>query len=137
MRDSAAKYFCSRKSGWTCAVTDPVRSSPWLSPTGVDLRTDGADGLPWRDASFDVVVSCNVFHYVSSPAPALREMSRVLAPGGKIVTTDWCDDCLACRLRRLYPRWGQRVAGPDDGDCDRRRHAFEMNGCAIMQPCTW
>jgi hypothetical protein len=32
-------------------------------------------------------------------------MSRVLAPGGKILITDWCDDYLACRLCSLYLRW--------------------------------
>ena len=91
------------------AGIDPV--APMLAvargklPAGVDLQVGWADGLPWADASFDVVVSCNVFHYVSNPAPALREMSRVLAPGGRIVITDWCDDYLACRLCSVFLRW--------------------------------
>jgi ubiquinone/menaquinone biosynthesis C-methylase UbiE len=75
-----------------------------LAP-GADLRVGWANALPWGDASFDLVVSCNVFHYVTHPVPALREMSRVLAPGGRIVITDWCDDYLACRLCSLYLRW--------------------------------
>src|SRR5438874_1832780 len=74
-------------------------------PSDVDLRTGWADGLPWPDASFDIVVSCNVFHYVTYPVPALREMARVLAPGGTMLITDWCDDYLACRLCSLYLRW--------------------------------
>jgi ubiquinone/menaquinone biosynthesis C-methylase UbiE len=99
----------ARYPGAKLAGIDPV--APMLAvartklPAGVDLRTGWADGLPWPDASFDVVVSCNVFHYVSNPAPALQEMSRVLAPGGRIVITDWCDDYLACRLCSLYLRW--------------------------------
>jgi ubiquinone/menaquinone biosynthesis C-methylase UbiE len=70
----------------------------------VDLRQGWADALPWADASFDAVLSCNVFHYVKHPLPALREMKRVLKPGGTIVITDWCDDYLACRLCSLYLR---------------------------------
>ncbi len=70
-----------------------------------DLRVAWANGLPWADASFDVVASCNVFHYVTHPLPALREMARVLAPGGRIVITDWCDDYLACRACSFYLRW--------------------------------
>lgn len=74
-------------------------------PADIDLRVGWANGLPWPDGSFDVVVSCNVFHYVTQPMPALREMSRVLAPNGRMVITDWCDDYLACRLCSLYLRW--------------------------------
>ena len=72
---------------------------------GADLRVGWADELPWPDASFDVVVSCNVFHYVAHPVPALGEMARVLGPGGMMLITDWCDDYLACRLCSLYLRW--------------------------------
>src|SRR5437868_567594 len=36
-----------------------------------DLRVGWADGLPWDDASFDIVISCNVFHYITHPVPAL------------------------------------------------------------------
>ena len=86
----------ARYPGAKLAGIDPV--APMLTvargklPPGVDLEAGWADGLPWPDASFDVVVSCNVFHYVTNPGPALAEMSRVLAPHGRIVITDWCDD---------------------------------------------
>src|SRR5262245_23309213 len=46
-----------------------------------DLRVGYADALPWAGASFDVVVSCNMFHYISHPIRALHEMARVLRPG--------------------------------------------------------
>lgn len=74
-----------------------------------DLRVGYADTLPWGAASFDVVVSCNMFHYISHPVPALHEMARVLRPGGVVVLTDWCDDYLACRLCNLYLRLTNRA----------------------------
>ena len=74
-----------------------------------DLREGYADSLPWSAGSFDVVVSCNMFHYISHPVEALREMARVLRPGGSIVLTDWCDDYLACRLCNLYLRLTNRA----------------------------
>ena len=73
-------------------------------PAEVLLRNGWAERLPFDDEQFDVVISCNVFHYVRQPVAALREMSRVLVPGGRLVITDWCDDYLACRLCDLYLR---------------------------------
>jgi ubiquinone/menaquinone biosynthesis C-methylase UbiE len=74
-----------------------------------DLRIGYADILPWNGGSFDVVVSCNMFHYITHPVDALREMSRVLRPGGTIVLTDWCDDYIACRICNLYLRLTNRA----------------------------
>jgi ubiquinone/menaquinone biosynthesis C-methylase UbiE len=74
-----------------------------------DLRIGYADSLPWQVGSFDVVASCNMFHYISHPVEALREMARVLRPGGTIVLTDWCDDYLACRVCNLYLRLTNRA----------------------------
>ena len=74
-----------------------------------DLRIGYADALPWNSGSFDVVVSCNMFHYITHPVAALREMARVLRPGGTIVLTDWCDDYIACRVCNLYLRLTNRA----------------------------
>ena len=74
-----------------------------------DLRTGYADALPWGAGAFDVVVSCNMFHYISHPVQALREMGRVLRPGGSLVLRDWCDDYLACRVCNLYLRLTNRA----------------------------
>lgn len=73
-------------------------------PPEVELREGWAERLPFGSEQFDVVVSCNMFHYLRQPVAALREMGRVLRPGGRLVITDWCDDYLACRLCDLYLR---------------------------------
>ena len=74
-----------------------------------DLRIGYADSLPWPARSFDIVVSCNMFHYIAQPQAALREMGRVIRPGGALVLTDWCDDYLWCRLCNLYLRLTNRA----------------------------
>jgi ubiquinone/menaquinone biosynthesis C-methylase UbiE len=73
-------------------------------PERGEFRVGYANALPWPDGSFDVVVSCNMFHYVTQPVSAIREMTRVLRRGGKLVITDWCDDYLACRICNIYLR---------------------------------
>ena len=74
-----------------------------------DLRLGYADSLPWAAGTFDVVVSCNMFHYITHPVAALQEMTRVLRPSGSLVLTDWCDDYLACRLCNFYLRLTNRA----------------------------
>ncbi len=73
-------------------------------PPEILLREGWAERLPFADDQFEVVLSCNVFHYVRQPAAALHEMSRVLSPGGRLIITDWCDDYLACRACDLCLR---------------------------------
>jgi len=41
--------------------------------------------LPYKDGTFDVVYSKNVFEHLTKPGFALREMARVLKKGGKLI----------------------------------------------------
>ena len=74
----------------------------------VSFRKADAHALPFGDEHFDVVVSASTFHYFDRPAVALKEMARVLHPGGRLVALDWCRDFWTCRvmdevLSRLDP----------------------------------
>lgn len=48
-----------------------------------------ADDLGFPDGFFDVVVSVMVLHHVEKLKPALKEMVRVLKPGGILVLVDY------------------------------------------------
>ena len=50
----------------------------------VDLREMDAQQLEFSDGSFDAVVSTFVFCSVPDPVAGLREIRRVLRPGGKL-----------------------------------------------------
>lgn len=52
--------------------------------TGV---TADAQTLPFPDASFDTVIAMHMLYHVPDPAQALREMHRVLRPGGRLAVT--------------------------------------------------
>ena len=75
----------------------------------IELTQGYAECLPYPDATFDVVVSVSAFHYFRDPLCALREMARVLRPGGRLVLTDWCDDFIACRVCDLWLRLFNRA----------------------------
>ena len=99
----AAKYPEARLAGLD-PVPEMLEMARRKLSDRVDLRVGWANELPWPDGTFDLVVSCNMFHYITHPVDAVREMERVLRPGGRIVITDWCDDYFACRLCNLYLR---------------------------------
>jgi len=48
------------------------------------LRGD-ADHLPFADASFDAAIACLVFEHVPDHSVGIREIARVLEPGGRFV----------------------------------------------------
>lgn len=62
------------------------------SPVWETLRRDGlrflcadAQRLPLEDASFDLVIAGSMLHHASSPTRVIREMLRVMRPGGTLV----------------------------------------------------
>jgi SAM-dependent methyltransferase len=52
-------------------------------------RVEQADvnSLPFEDATFDYVLSVEVLRYLADPQPAIRELARVLKPGGVALVT--------------------------------------------------
>jgi ubiquinone/menaquinone biosynthesis C-methylase UbiE len=53
--------------------------------------TADARRLPWRDRSFDLVVSMNALHHMRGVPRVIREILRVVRPGGRIVLADFND----------------------------------------------
>ena len=78
-----------------------------------------AEKMPIADASFDTIVSTYTLCTIPDPVTALREMRRVLVPGGKLLFSEHGrapDENVSKRQTRLQPFWEQtcrRVhAGP-------------------------
>lgn len=51
-----------------------------------------AEKLPFRDRTFDNVLSVGAFNYFNDPLASLREMARVVKPGGLVVVADEVPD---------------------------------------------
>jgi ubiquinone/menaquinone biosynthesis C-methylase UbiE len=58
----------------------------------IDYAVMDAQHLDFPDGVFDVCRSERVLRYVDQPAQALREMVRVVRPGGRIVVFDFDSD---------------------------------------------
>lgn len=57
-----------------------------LNP-GVDIRHADVEAIPFPDHSFDFAVCVEVLRYLPNPTACLREMARVLRPGGVCLVT--------------------------------------------------
>jgi ubiquinone/menaquinone biosynthesis C-methylase UbiE len=82
-----------------------------------------AGALPLPDASFELVACQASLQYFPDRAAALREMRRVLAPGGRLALSVW-------RSREHQPAWLRlaealdRHVDPEVGDVMRAPFAF-------------
>jgi ubiquinone/menaquinone biosynthesis C-methylase UbiE len=55
----------------------------------VDFQTGDVSGrLPFDDGAFSALVCTTAFHHFPRPTDTIGEMSRVLAPGGRLVIAD-------------------------------------------------
>jgi demethylmenaquinone methyltransferase / 2-methoxy-6-polyprenyl-1,4-benzoquinol methylase len=72
----------------------------------VELVRGEAESLPFTDGEFDHLTFTYLLRYVDDPAATLRELARVVKPGGRIVSLEFMlpPNPLARGLWRLYTR---------------------------------
>jgi SAM-dependent methyltransferase len=89
--------------------------------TNVSYVEARADSLPFPDASFDLAVSRFSIHHWPDPRGALREVARVLRPGGRVVLID--------------------LVAPEDGRLDGYLNAIEVlrdhTHARSLRPSDW
>ncbi len=80
---------------------------------GIDLLVADAERPPFRQESFDVIVSRNLLWTLCEPENALRRWHALLRPGGRVVLSDgvWNHAGLRGLLRRLRHSAHQFLSG--------------------------
>lgn len=102
------------------------------SATPGEVVSAAAEQLPFSDGSFDTVVATLVLCTVSNPQAALREVRRVLAPGGRLLFIEHVRADPGSRLEtwqnRLYRPWRAFAYG-----CRCNQHTLELLGAAGLR----
>jgi SAM-dependent methyltransferase len=81
-----------------------------------DFRVADAENLDFPDASFDLVYSHGVLHHTPDTARAVREVHRVLKPGGRAVVMLYHRDSYNYRVGiRVLRRAGARLLKSESG----------------------
>lgn len=88
-----------------------LAAEPWLAER-VTLVEGEAERLPFADHEFDHLTFTYLLRYVDDPAATLRELARVVKPGGRISSLEFCVPGGAWLWPwRLYTRVGLPVLG--------------------------
>ena len=81
-------------------------------PTSVTLVEGRAEQLPFPDAAFDALTFTYLLRYVTDPGATLRELARVVRPGGTIAGLEFAVPRGVWRpLWEVYVRAGLPLAG--------------------------
>jgi SAM-dependent methyltransferase len=105
-------------TGWNVVRYPPATDVTYTEPDphmgkrlrakGVDVVAASAEALPFADDSFDTVVSTLVLCTVPDVPATLREIRRVLTPGGKLLFLEHVRADPGTKLER----WQDRLHGP-------------------------
>lgn len=96
----AATRYAAEKVGTTGRVAgldvnpgmiDVAKSLPPVSGVPIVWIEKSAYELPFADGEFDVVLSAQVLQFLTDRPLAMSQMHRVLAPGGRVCCSHWCD----------------------------------------------
>lgn len=100
---------------------------------------DGTTGLPWPDGRFDRVVLSLVLSYLRSPEDLVREVHRVLAPGGMLVVSSMRPDADSSRIFLELVDWlmeapqDELPAGMDREELLRGARSFMGDASDLMR----
>jgi SAM-dependent methyltransferase len=80
-----------------------------------DVREGDLEALPFADASFDAVTAVNSIFYAADMAAAMRELARVVRPGGRVVVTAWGPPERSEVLAKVFPALRPLMPPPPPG----------------------
>ena len=61
---------------------------------GVEVVRAGIENLPFAEGAFDVATAVNALQFAEDTTAALRELARVVRPGGLIAISNWAEESL-------------------------------------------
>lgn len=90
----------------TPALLEQARASAPIAGVGdIEWKEGDAESLPFPDASFDGVLSQFGHMFAPRPEVAVREMLRVLRPGGRLAFATWPPEQLVGRGQALRSKY--------------------------------
>jgi len=128
----------------TPELLERARQNAALMKLEVDWHLGDAEALPFPDSSFAFVVSQFGHMFAPRPEVALREMLRVLEPGGTIAFSTWPPELLTGKVFALGAKYGppppEGVSSPvqwGDPGVIRERLGQRVKDVAFTRDTLW
>jgi SAM-dependent methyltransferase len=105
---------------------------PTVEGAEIEWVEGTAQALPFAEASFDVVCCQLGLQFFSDREGALREMKRVLVPGGRAVVMVWREIDRAPGFAVLAAALARTISSDAEGSCERRSRSAtpaSYHGC--------
>lgn len=102
-------YYDSRTHSLGISVAKKLLSK--LDINNVRLVSCSGESLPFPDSVFDFVFSSSVLEHIDDKEKALKEMMRVVKPGGAVIFTIPTYVQSLCAFVHLYLYIGKRILG--------------------------
>ena len=99
-RGDAMKRFM-RYGGWSALGLDPSIERLKDALSYGDVVRGSGEHLPFKDSTFDVVLSINVLHHILNPLKVLGEINRVLKKAGYLLLVESTEDNPFLKIARL------------------------------------
>ncbi|HTL43837.1 MAG TPA: class I SAM-dependent methyltransferase [Vicinamibacterales bacterium] len=96
----------------TPALLEHARENGRVAGVDVEWKEGDAEQIPFPDGAFDVVVSQFAHMFAPRPDVVVREMRRVLKPGGRLAFSTWPPDDF---VGRLFAFVGRNLPPPPPG----------------------
>ena len=141
----AKRYICIDTSARVVAAAgERLRRFP-----NVEVREGDMHALPFKDASFDLVVLMHALTYSTKPAQAVAEAARVLRRGGRLLLSSLARHehrsvveayghvslgCSEKELRKFAEKAGLEIANAETVTRERRPPHFEVLSLTAVKP---
>ncbi|MDG2334074.1 MAG: metalloregulator ArsR/SmtB family transcription factor [Myxococcota bacterium] len=87
------------------AARSKVHSEEFPPGGRVELRRGEAEAIPMENNEVDAAFAHMVLHYIAAPGDVIREMTRIIRPGGLLVAVDFVDHDLDWMTQELGVVW--------------------------------
>lgn len=87
------------------ALVEHAQKNVAIANVKVDVKAGDVESLPYADHSFDAVLSQFGHMFAPRPQVAIREMLRVLKPGGTIAFSSWPPDLYVGKMFSLVAKY--------------------------------
>jgi len=92
-------------SDLTPKLIERAKENAALMKLAVEFREADVEALPYEDANFDVVISQFGHMFAPRPEVAVKEMLRVLKPGGRIAFSTWPPELVVGKMFALVGKY--------------------------------